>query len=194
MAAIQPGAIGHPALRIDGRSKVTGSARYPSDEPVANVAHAFLVTSAIAKGRVAGMDLSAARGVPGVLDILTHENVGDQSKPPPPSGGKGQPTTTMETDQIWHDGQIIAVVVADAYEAAREAAHKIGVRYAAETPSASFDSPGAELVPVASIDKKHEDARLGDVEPAFNAADVKIDARYETPIQHHNPLELFTTV
>ena len=193
MAAIQPGAIGHPALRIDGRSKVTGSARYPSDEPVANVAHAFLVTAAIAKGRVAGMDLSAARGVPGVLDILTHENVGDQSKPPPPSGGKGQPTTTMETDQIWHDGQIIAVVVADAYEAAREAAHKIGVRYAAETPSASFDSPGAELVPVASIDKKHEDARLGDVEPAFNAADVKIDARYETPIQHHNPLELFTT-
>ena len=98
MAAIQPGAIGHPALRIDGRSKVTGSARYPSDEPVANVAYAFLVTAGIARGRIVGMDLSAARGVPGVLDILTHETVGDQSKPPPPSGGKGQPCLLYTSD------------------------------------------------------------------------------------------------
>ena len=62
------------------RAKVTGAARYASDEPVANPAFAYLVTSSIARGRVTGFDLAEARAVPGVLDILTHENVGGQIK------------------------------------------------------------------------------------------------------------------
>src|SRR6185295_19828793 len=90
--------IGQPTLRIDGRLKVTGAARYPSDEPAPNAAHAFLVTSAIARGRIAGFDFRAARNVPGLLDILTHENVGREASAPPSPGGKGQ---TLETDQIW---------------------------------------------------------------------------------------------
>ena len=43
------GAIGKPATRIDGALKVTGQARYPSDEPLAHPAYAVLVTSAIAR-------------------------------------------------------------------------------------------------------------------------------------------------
>ena len=55
------------------------------------------------------------------------------------SGGSGGTTTTLESDQIWHDGQIIGVVVADTYEAAREAAFRVRVHYARETPAATFD-------------------------------------------------------
>src|SRR5438309_3616494 len=113
--------IGQPTVRIDGRAKVTGRATYPSDEPVGRPAYAFLVASRIAKGRIRRFDLEAARAVQGVLDILTHENVGDQATPPRQQSG-GQTTTTMQDDRIWHDGQIVAVVVADTYEAAREAA------------------------------------------------------------------------
>ncbi len=182
--------IGQPATRIDGRAKVTGMARYASDEVVANPAHAFLVTSAIARGRIRGFDLAAARAVPGVLDILTHENVGGEAETPKPMSGGGT-TTTMETDRIWHDGQIIAVVLAESFEAAREAAHKVAVDYAAEAPSASFGSPGTEEeVREAG---EHKDYVVGDAEAAFAAAELRVDARYGTPTQHHNPIELFTT-
>ena len=184
--------IGQPILRIDGRLKVTGAARYPSDEPAPDAAHAFLVTSAIARGRIAGFDFRAARNVPGLLDILTHANVGQEASTPPSPGGKGQTTTTLETDQIWHDGQIIAVV-ADTYEAAREAAHKVRVDYVEEIPAATFDSAGASIDPASAIDKQHKDPSVGDAETAFASAEVKVDARYETPTQHHNPMELFTT-
>ena len=134
--------------------------------------------------------MAAAEAVPGVLDILTHWNVGDQAKKPALASG-GETTTTMESDQVWHDGQIIAVVVADTYEAAREAAHRVGVTYTEEQPAATFGSPGAEEEQ--RDDGEHEDYSVGDADAAFAAAPVRVDARYSTPTQHHNPIELYTT-
>jgi xanthine dehydrogenase YagR molybdenum-binding subunit len=182
------GLFGRPTPRIDGVAKVTGAARYASDEPVANPAFAYLVTSAIARGRIDGFNLEPAKAVAGVLDILTHENVGNQAKPPLTLGG-GPTTTTLESDHIWHDGQIIAVVVADTYEAAREAANKVGVNYAPEPSAATFDSPGVETEPHQPL--FGPDPQKGNAEAAFAAAPVKVDARYQTPTQHHNAIELF---
>ncbi len=182
--------FGRPTPRIDGVAKVTGAARYASDEPVANPAYAYLVTSAVARGRVAGFDLDQARAAPGFIDVLTHENVGGQVKTNPDPAGKPDNTTTLESDKIWHDGQIIAVVLAESFEAARDAAHRVGVRYAAEAPSASFDSPGVQ---VEAHKPQTPDAKKGDAAGAFEGAPVKVEARYSTPTQHHNPIELFTT-
>ncbi len=182
--------IGTPTPRIDGRAKVTGRALYASDETVPGPAYAFLITSAIARGRVTGMDFADARAVPGVLDILSHENVGDQSKPPPQATG-GETTQTMETDRVFHDGQIVAIVVADTFEAAREAAHKARISYAAEPPAATFDCPGVTVEK--RDDGEHEDFTIGDADAAFAEAPVKLEAEYGTPTQHHNPIELFTT-
>ena len=182
--------IGKPAVRIDGRAKVTGQALYASDEAVANPAYAFLVTSTVARGRVKDFGLDAALGVSGVLDILTHHNVGDQAGTPKQASG-GPTTTTLESDQVWHDGQIVAVVVADTYEAAREAAHRVEVSYETKPPAATFGSSGAEEE--RRDDGEHEDYDVGDAKAAFAEAPVKIDAQYGTPTQHHNPIELFTT-
>ncbi|MGN6551877.1 MAG: xanthine dehydrogenase family protein molybdopterin-binding subunit [Pararhizobium sp.] len=179
--------MGKPALRIDGAAKVTGRALYPSDEAVHNPAYAFLLTSFIARGRIRRFDLNEAKAVAGVLDILTHENVGDEAEPPEPPGG----ITTLESDRVWHDGQIIGVVLADTYEAAREAAFKVHVHYEKETPSATFDSSGTETEK--RDDGEHEDYAVGEAEAAFASAEVRIDAEYGTPTQHHNPIELFTT-
>ena len=183
--------IGRPATRIDGVAKVTGVARYASDEPVDHPAYAYLVVSDIARGRIRGMDLAAAKATSGVLDILNHDNVGADAKPAMGPDQKAT-TTTLETDQVWHAGQIVAVVVAETYETAREAALKVKVDYAVETPSASFDSVGnrEEKRPP---DPGHKDPATGDFQAAYAAAPVKIDARYSTPTQHHNPIELFTT-
>src|SRR5262245_39087474 len=60
--------------RLDARPKVTGEARYAADIAVNNPAYAVLVTSAIAKGRIAKLKLDAARGVPGVLEILSYRD------------------------------------------------------------------------------------------------------------------------
>ena len=184
--------IGQPTTRIDGPAKVTGRAVFPADEPVADPAFAYLVTSAVARGRVARIDTAEARGLPGVLDILTHENVGGQVKSPAGPGGTGGTTTTLESDRIWHDGQILAVVVAERFEIARDAARRVKIDYAPEPPAATFDSPGAVTEP-ARDDEGSGPPKVGDALPAFEAAPVKVDVRYTTPIQHHNPMELFST-
>jgi xanthine dehydrogenase YagR molybdenum-binding subunit len=181
--------FGRPVSRIDGVAKVTGAARYASDERVANPAFAYFVISRIARGRVGAFKLERAKAIAGVLDILTHENVGDQTRPAVgPDGGPS--TTTLENDRIWHAGQIIAIVLADSYEAAREAAHKVEVVYIAEPASASFDSPGTETEP--HKPQKGPDPQKGDAAAAFAAAAVKFEGRYATPTQHHNAIELFT--
>lgn len=183
---------GEPHKRIDGVAKVTGAARYASDEPIANPAHACLVTSNIARGRVVGFDLAAARAVPGFIDILTHENIGGDYHTPPPINGKFAQTTTLESDRVWHDGQVVAVVMGESFEAAREAAYKVVVRYDVETPSATFGSAGVTTEPH-KPPKESADPMKGDAAAAFDAAPVKIDQRYATPPQHHNPIELFAT-
>src|SRR5829696_3331435 len=79
--------MGEPAPRLDARAKVTGEARYASDVPINNPAYAFLLTSAIAKGRLERLDLDAARAVPGVLEIFTRENTAELKEIPFSAGG-----------------------------------------------------------------------------------------------------------
>jgi xanthine dehydrogenase YagR molybdenum-binding subunit len=198
IAAPEPKAnMGEPVPRLDARLKVTGEARYAADFPLSNPAYAFLVLSPIAKGRVTGFDLSEARAVPGVLEIMTHENTANDVRPTKFFGDGGRASTTirpLSSPQIWHDGQIIAMVVADTFEGAREAAYKVKARCQAEPASATFDSPGTKTEAAADVSKEHKDPQVGDAQAAFASAEVKVDAEYSTPTQHHNPIELFATM
>jgi xanthine dehydrogenase YagR molybdenum-binding subunit len=183
--------MGEPAPRVDARQKVTGEARYASDFPAANPAYAVLVTSAIAKGRLVGLDIESAKAVRGVLDILTQDNT-DELK----EVKFGAASTSIQKlgPEIAHDGQIIAMVVADTFEAASEAAYKVKASYAAEVPSASFDSAGVTAEDVTKVSERHKHMpQAGDAEQSLAGADVVLDAEYGTPTQHHNPIELFTT-
>jgi xanthine dehydrogenase YagR molybdenum-binding subunit len=180
-----------PEKRVEGALKVTGAARYAADEPVRNPAYAVAVTSAIAKGRITAFHLDPARAVPGVIEILTHEKVGNALKGPPKGPDGGPTTTTLQDAQIWHDGQIIALVIADTFEAAREGAYKVRVDYAEDQPTASFDDPGAQVE--ASSTMAGDNPSIGDARAAFEGAAVKVDQKYATPIQHHNAIELFST-
>jgi len=195
-------AIGAATSRVEARSKVTGAARYGSDFfGGTNPAHAYLATSTIARGRITRIDETDARKVPGVLDILTHQNVGDRVKPGKifsQKGYMGSSIAPLASDQVQHDGQIVALVVAETFEAAREAAHRLRVDYAAETPSATFDSPGLTTVSAEEASREgeqpgEEKPKVGDAQAALAAAPVTIDQHYATPTQHHNPIELFTT-
>ncbi|MER8374326.1 xanthine dehydrogenase family protein molybdopterin-binding subunit [Mesorhizobium sp. M1406] len=184
---------GEPVVRIDGRLKVTGQASYPADIATANVAYGALATSSIARGKVSRLHTDEARAVPGVLDIMTY---GDMDKTDTPKFGNtgASSIAPLHDKTIFHDGQIIAMVVAETFEAAEEAAMLIRADYEDEPPSASFDSKGAKVEPAAGKSPMlKEDVKAGDFDTAYASAAVKIDQKYSTPTQHHNPIELFST-
>ncbi len=184
---------GQPEPRVDARLKVTGEAQYAADIPVSDLAYAVLVTSDIAAGEVQSLSLEAARRVPGVLDIISY---GDVSELQPPQFSTASYTSLAPLHQrkIWHDGQIMALVVADSLQAAEEGASKVTAVYSARSPSADLESPGTEELPAAGkVAMLEKDPIAGNFEAAFATAAVKVDAQYRTPTQTHNPIELFST-
>ncbi|MBC7940464.1 MAG: xanthine dehydrogenase family protein molybdopterin-binding subunit [Chitinophagaceae bacterium] len=187
--------MGQPIARTDARAKVTGAARYASDMPVANPVFAYLVTSTVAKGRIVGFDDAAARAVPGVLDIMTHLN-----RPPVQpikhffQGGSGLTAVPpLAGPEVAYDGQIVAMVLAETFESARESSHRLTVRYRRESPSATFGSRGVVEQRTSDVIPMRKDPKLGDAETALRQSAVVHDAQYATPTQHHNPIELFST-
>ncbi len=184
---------GAPVPRIDGRLKVTGGARYAADFPLSNLAHAVLVTSDIARGKVMALHLEKARAIPGVLDIVTYGDV-DGIQRPTHSNTSATSLAPLHEKTIAHDGQIMALVVADTLEAAREAADVVGADYAAERPSASLSSPGTQTVPAAGVSEMYsEDPKAGDFDHAYASSPVTLQAEYTTAPETHNPIELFST-
>ena len=82
---VKPGAIGQPFSRVDGRLKTTGAATFTAEYRIANVAHAALVFSRVARGRVTAIETRQAENAPGILAVMTHENA-PQMQPTPVFG------------------------------------------------------------------------------------------------------------
>ncbi|MGU3361565.1 xanthine dehydrogenase family protein molybdopterin-binding subunit [Methylobacterium sp. M6A4_1b] len=191
-----PAWLGHPHPRVEGAAKVTGRATYASDRRPDALAHAALVTSTIPRGRIIGFDLAAAEAVPGCLRIFTHRDFAGAIRPVKhlmAGGFANSGHRPLDSDAVAYAGQIVALVVAETIEAAREAAARTIVRYAAEDFADGFDAPLAETLRLADLKPKHHDPRIGDADGALARAAVTVTARYQTPIQHHNPIELFGT-
>ncbi len=194
MDLISPnGLIGQGPVRIDGPAKVTGQALYGADHPVENVAWAYLATSPVARGRVKSIDDTRTRATPGVLDVLTFWNVGKAGVKPEKTlldgGYMSHNVTPLAGNRIFFAGQIIAVVLAETFEGAEAGAAALSVTYTVQQPSPTMDSPGAKVVKAKSLGEA--ELQAGDFEAAWKQAPVCVDAWYETPANHHNPMELF---
>ena len=192
----RPAWLGRAHPRVEGPAKVTGTARYASDTRLPNLAHAALVTSTIPRGRITGFDLAAARAVPGTLGIFTHRDFAGSIRPVDHLMAGGYANSghrPLGSDAVAYAGQIVALVVAESVEAARAAAARVVVRYEPAPFADGLDSEGAETVRLADLKPKHHDPACGDADAGLARADAVVAARYETPIQHHNPIELYTT-
>jgi hypothetical protein len=75
--------------RIDGPLKVCGAAEFPGDVMLANMAHAALAVSPIARGRITAIPRASALATPGMLLILTHEDLGKAIAPVKAGQGAG---------------------------------------------------------------------------------------------------------
>jgi len=191
------GVVGQPLDRVDGRAKVMGQAKYSAEyNSLPGLVHAVLKTSDVAKGRITGFDTAAALKQPGVLAIITHQNLPQLAKTPNDAEGKkaiGAPMgfLPLTTDQIHYAGQPVAIVVADTLERAQYAAALLKVQIAAEKPTASYQDPKAELFDPEKIQdgKTKGHTVRGNPQQAFAAAPVQLTHTYVHAINHHNPME-----
>ncbi len=183
--------VGKPTLRIDGPLKTTGTARYAYErhDAVKNPTYGVIVGSAIGKGRIAAMDTRAARAAPGVLAVVTARNAGKL--------GKGDKNTAklLGGPAIEHYHQAVAIVVAETFEQARDAAMRVKVTY--ERGDGRFDlaaaKDGAPLTKQTPLTGPPE-SRVGDFDGAFAAAPVQHDATYTTPDHSHAMMEPHATI
>ncbi|MDH6590646.1 xanthine dehydrogenase YagR molybdenum-binding subunit [Variovorax sp. TBS-050B] len=178
--------VGKPLNRIDGPMKTTGRAPYAYErhDVAPDAAYGWVVGAGIAKGRIASMDLRAARAAPGVLAIVTARNAGRL--------GKGQMNTAklLGGPEIDHYHQAVAVVVARTFEQARAAAQLVRITYAGT--SGRFDlaaEKDAARFPKEDAFSGPPQTTVGDFERAFAAAPVQLDASYTTPDQSHAMME-----
>jgi xanthine dehydrogenase YagR molybdenum-binding subunit len=194
-----PAAVGQPQNRVDGRDKVTGQAKYSAEyNNLPGLVHAVLKTSDVAKGRVQGIDTSAAQRAPGVLAIFTHQNLPKLAKTPNTTQDKeamGAPMgyMPMTSDLIYYAGQPVAVVVADTLERAQYAATLIKVSIAAEVPVSSYLDPKAQLYQPEKVGRAKGHVQRGDAQAAFASAPVQLTATYTHATLHHNYLETGAT-
>ena len=183
--------VGQPVDRIDGPRKTTGTAPYAYErhDVARNQAYGTILGAGIAKGRINAMDTAAAKAAPGVLAVVTTLDRPKLEK------GKTNTASLFGGPEIQHYHQAIAVVVAETFEQARDAAAMIRVDYARQPGrfDLAAEAPKAKLA-AADSDSKAEEDRTGDFEGAFAQAAVTLDATYTTPDESHAMMEPHATI
>ena len=194
--------IGTATSRVDGLAKVTGAARYAGEFNAPGLLHGSMVAATITKGRITRIDAAAALQVEGVVAVLTHEN-----RPPMADNDQaykddvapdGSPFRPLYDGRILFNGQPIALVVAETPEVARFAASLVRVAYETRAPCHGHLSGAGSRRAVKDPANPFE-ALFTPPKPrgapgaALAAAAVRHEGEYSTPIEHHNPMELFAT-
>lgn len=184
--------------RVDALAKVQGKPIFGSDRVLPDMLHAALAVSTIGKGRITRLDMSAASAIPGVRLVLTHETMGDvQSAGFLMGGGYAfQSLQPLLSPAIAYRGQPIALIAAETLEAAIEASHLVRAEYETAQFAVTLDAPGVETINQADTPLKNffHEVKTGDALKSFGDAAVKVDATYNCPTQHQNPIELIATV
>jgi xanthine dehydrogenase YagR molybdenum-binding subunit len=187
--------LGKPASRVEGRAKVTGAAKYAGEYNVPHLAHGFVISSAIAKGRIKHIHTADALAVTGVLDVFTHAHrpaLADSDKAYKDDiAPDGSPFRPLYGDQIQFSGQPIALVVAEELEIARYAASLVRVDY--EQQAHETDLEWQRKRGAVSKPDKELSYRRGKAAKAFEQAPVQVKAEYRIPAEHHNPMEPYAT-
>ncbi|NMO18960.1 xanthine dehydrogenase family protein molybdopterin-binding subunit [Pyxidicoccus fallax] len=187
--------LGRPVNRVDGRAKVTGEARYAGEFNVPGLLYGQVVSSTIARGRIKSIDASEALRLPGVLRVFTHEN-----RPSLPwfdrkyrddDAPSGSPFRPLHNDKVVYSGQPVALVVAETFELARHAASLVRIEYKPDSHETDLRAQRKKAyAPRQGKDGFEPPPKpWGHADKALDKAAVKVDAEYETPVEHHNPME-----
>lgn len=191
---LQPQRLVGPGVdRVDGRSKVTGAARYPIDVSYPGLVHARPVRSTVSAGRVTTVGVRDALTMPGVLAVISQREAARLHKakrdlkrnmltPPPPP--------PLQSRQIEYYGQYVALVVAETLQQATDAARAVHVEYASDVARLTPD----DVQEAPESNPYHLDLSRGDVAAGLAVADITVDGDFRTSRIAHSPIGLFATV
>ncbi|HLM05889.1 MAG TPA: xanthine dehydrogenase family protein molybdopterin-binding subunit [Blastococcus sp.] len=187
--------VGQSPSHHDFVDKVEGSLLYAADWQLPGLLHGKVVRAEVPCARIAGMEVSAARALPGVVAVLTAADVPWNQVLERPTGGLGELAVAMPVlaaDRVRYQGEPIALIAAITAQIAEQAAELIDVEY--DDLPGVFDperalEPGAPLV--------HDQGNLlvswiiarGDAAAALAAADVVVEGEYRTQRVEHAYLE-----
>jgi CO/xanthine dehydrogenase Mo-binding subunit len=189
-----------PFIRPDGKEKVTGIGRYTADLTLTGQAYAKFRYTDQTHARITRIDVSKAKALPGVLAVLTHEDVPDVKY-----GGMVQDRRLFARDKVLWEGDVIAGVAALTSEIAEQAASLIEVDYEPLPPITDFEAAMKEGAPLVHEDWESDSGDetmgrdrntigystivKGDADAAMAAADVVVKGRYVSDCSQGVPIE-----
>jgi len=194
-------AIGQPVSRLEGREKVTGTAKYAGEYDAPDLLYGYVVNSTITKGKIKSIDTSEAKALEGVIEIFTHDNrpstawfdfqYADMDAPP------GTVFKPLKDNEIKYNGQPIALVIAETFEMARYAVTKVKVVYEKEEFETNLEANKVKAREpkqgLASLLKPPPPEPTGDFEKEYENSFIKTNSEFRHGTEHHNPMEMFAT-
>ncbi|QHT66353.1 xanthine dehydrogenase family protein molybdopterin-binding subunit [Rhodocytophaga rosea] len=198
--SIQP-SIGQPLSRLEGHLKVTGAAKYAGEYNVPDLLYGYVINSTITKGKIVSINTDAAKALPGIIEVFTHENrpslarfdfqYADMDAPP------GHVFRPLNEADVKYNGQPIALLVAQTFELARYAATLVKVIYEEEPFTTDLNGEREKgrspKIGLATMLKPLPPKPKGDFEKAYAHSFAKAEGEFFHGTEHHNPLELFAT-
>lgn len=164
-APLRPGSLERDEIRVEGREKVSGQAQYSADFTMDGMLWAAFVTSPVAHAKIASVETSKAKEVPGVHVVLTGADIGERRL-----GRVLFDWPVLAYEKVRFIGDYVAAVAAETRDAAEAAAALIEVEYA-ELP-AVFDADEAIEAGAPVLHERPEEYKYG--------------GKQRPPVPHHN--------
>ena len=192
------GNVGHSTRRVDAVEKVTGRAKFTSDLSMPGMAHAVVVRSTIGHGRLVGIDAAAALAMPGVLAVVTGEDVEGLGATDPYYGLSILDQRILPIDKVRFVGDPVAVVVAETLGEAQAASQAVTIDL---EPLPEVSTIADALASTIAIHDREgpdparpnlcatESFEVGDVDAAIAGAAHVHEATYRFPVVSHYAME-----
>ncbi|WP_017672367.1 xanthine dehydrogenase family protein molybdopterin-binding subunit [Blastomonas sp. AAP53] len=184
---MKQGVIGKPLDRPEGPLKVSGTATYSAEWKIDGFVEGVLVLAGIPQGTVKTIHRDPVLAMPGVLAVLADEAMVRRSV----QGTAGK-APVQDVHTVDYFAQPVALVVAETFEQARDAALALKVDYDDAQVPVAFDpeSPDAEV----EQPSDEEPVVGGDLDQAMREAAFSIDVEYHTPGHASAAMEPHATI
>jgi xanthine dehydrogenase YagR molybdenum-binding subunit len=188
MTVMEPRAMGRDLVRRDGPDKVRGRATYADETPVEDPLYCAMVQATIARGATTGFDTDVAEALDGVVAVLTPDTAERLAST------EDAELAVLQSPEVAFRGQVVALVIAESDEVAREAADLVEVRYRVEEHDVTLSPDRDDLYTPDTVNPGYpSDTAEGDVAAAMAAAPVTVEQTYTTAMYHNNPMEPHAT-
>ena len=180
--------VGKSVGRVDSLDKVLGKPIYTMDIVPENALYLKVVRSSVAHALLKKVDLSRARNYPGVVTVVTAEDIPGINE----STALLPDKPLFATDKVRFAGEPIAAIASFEPSIAEEALELVEIEYerlpAVFSPTEALELDSPKIHTNGNI-AKHLKVRKGDVEDGFRQADMIVEGTYKTPFQEPVPLE-----